>query len=102
MRTPHPPSMLRISGTPGRASLVPTPTRREGRLPMRLNLPFQILLHVLAQALAQVGTRHAESDVGAQEARLRAAIVPLALELDAVELLRLRQPDHRIRELDLA
>src|SRR6266702_8701285 len=64
--------------------------------------PLQILLHLLAQAVAQVGAGHAEGDVGAQEARLRAAIVPLALELDAVELLRFGELDHAIGELDLA
>ena len=63
---------------------------------------LQILLHLRAQAVAQIGARHAVGDIGAQEAGLRAAIVPLAFELDAVEFLRLRQPDHGVGELDLA
>ena len=55
---------------------------------MRRALPslLQILLHLGAQAVAQIGARHAEGDVGAQEARLGAAIMPLALEFDAVEI----------------
>src|SRR6266850_135055 len=63
---------------------------------------LQILLHLGAQAVAQVIARHGEGDVGAEETGFRAAIVPLALELDAVEALRFRKPDHRIGELDLA
>ena len=31
-------------------------------------LPLQILLHLRAQAVAQIGARHAKGDVGAQEA----------------------------------
>src|SRR6266404_5256604 len=63
---------------------------------------LQIFLHLRAQAVAQVGARHAEGDVGAQEARLRAAIVPLAFEFDAVKTLRFGKADHRVGELDLA
>src|SRR5260370_36190541 len=63
---------------------------------------LQILLHLGAQAVAQVIARHGEGDVGAEETGFRAAIMPLALELDAVEALRFRKPDHRIGELDLA
>src|SRR3954452_687033 len=68
----------------------------------RLTSLLQILLHLGAQAVAKFGARHAVGDVGAQEARLRAAIVPLALELHAVEFLRLGKADHRVGELDLA
>ena len=50
----------------------------------------QIMLHLGAQAFAQIGARHAEGDVGAEEARLGAAIVPLALEFDAKEFLAFR------------
>src|SRR5437879_3972521 len=63
---------------------------------------IQILLHLLAQTVAQIGARHGERDVGAEETRLRAAIMPLALELDAVEALHFRKADHRIGKLDLA
>src|ERR1700692_1141491 len=63
---------------------------------------LQIILHLLAQHVPQVGARHAEGDVGAEEAGLGAAIVALALELDAVETLGLCKTDHRIGELDLA
>src|SRR5262245_60477917 len=63
---------------------------------------LQILLHLCAQAVAQIGAGHAEGDVGAEEAGLRAAVVALAFELDAVEFLRLRKPDHGVGELDLA
>src|SRR5262252_8576297 len=63
---------------------------------------LQILLHLGAQAVAQLGTRHAVGNIGAQESRLRAAIMPLAGEIDAVEFLRFRQPDHGVGELDLA
>src|SRR5258708_4036846 len=63
---------------------------------------LQILLHLPAQAVAQVRARHAEGDVGAQEAGLGAAVMPLALELDAVKTLGLGKSDHRIGELDLA
>src|SRR5258707_12971279 len=63
---------------------------------------LQILLHLGAQAIAKVVARHGEGDVGAEETGFRTAIVPLALELDAVEALRFRKPDHRIGELDLA
>src|SRR5690349_24417034 len=62
---------------------------------------LQIFLHLRAEAVAQFGTRQAKGDVGAQEARLRAAIMALALEFDAVEFLRLRQTDHGVGELDL-
>src|SRR5258705_13768368 len=62
---------------------------------------LQILLHLCAKAVAQIGARHGEGDVGPQETRLRAAIMSLALEFDAVEALGLRQPDHRIGKLDL-
>jgi len=41
-------------------------------------------------------------DVGAQKTCLRAAIVPLALELHAVEFLLFRKSNHRVGELDLA
>src|SRR5215468_9253679 len=64
--------------------------------------PLQILLHLRAQVLAQLGAGHAEGDVGAQEAGLRAAVVALAFELHAVEFLLLCEPDHRVGELDLA
>src|SRR5581483_2788120 len=64
--------------------------------------PPQILPHLLAQALAQVRSRHGIGDVGAQEARLRAAIVALAGEFNAVELLRRAEADHGVGELDLA
>src|SRR5258706_10966180 len=63
---------------------------------------LQILLHLFAQTVTQIGTRHGERDVGAKKTRLRAAIMPLALELDAVEALRFRKADHRIGKLDLA
>src|SRR6266404_1195825 len=63
---------------------------------------LQILLHLVAQSVAQIGACHGEGDVGAEETRLGAAIMPLALELDAVEALRFRQADHRIGKLDLA
>src|SRR5262245_31414576 len=62
---------------------------------------LQILLHLPAQAVAQVVARHAIGDVGAQEARLRAAIVPLAFEFHAVKALRPGKRLHRIGELDL-
>src|SRR5450756_2682002 len=62
----------------------------------------QILLHLLAQPVAQIGARHAERDIGAQEACFRAAIVALAFELDAVEGLGPGQTDHGVGELDLA
>src|SRR4051794_14525030 len=74
--------------------------RNDGEAEPRLFL--QILLHLRAQTVAQIGARHAVGDVGAQEAGLGAAIVPLALELDAIEFLRLRQSDHGVGELDLA
>src|ERR1700745_4014829 len=64
--------------------------------------PLQILLHLLAQAVAQVGACHGVGDIGAQEAGLGAAIVPLALDLDAIERLRGAQADHGVGELDLA
>src|ERR1700716_4560568 len=63
---------------------------------------LQILLHLRAQAVAQIGARHGEGDVGAEEAGLGAAIVPFALELDTVEALGLGKLDHGIGELDLA
>src|SRR6266436_5510314 len=63
---------------------------------------LQILLHLRAQIVAQIGARHAEGDIGAEETGLGAAIVPLALEFDAVEALGFGEPDHRIGELDLA
>src|SRR6266481_8837097 len=63
---------------------------------------LQILLHHRAQVLAQIGARHAEGDIGAEEAGLGAAIVPLALEFDAIEALGFLKPNHRIGELDLA
>ena len=50
----------------------------------------------------EIGARHAEGDVGAEETRFRAAIMPLALEFDAVEALRFRKPDHGVGELDFA
>src|ERR1700760_3244514 len=62
----------------------------------------QILLHLRAQAVAQVGAGHAEGDIGAQEAGLGAAIMPLTLELDAVEALALGKSDHRVGELAFA
>src|SRR5882672_5795659 len=65
-------------------------------------LLLQIFLQLCAKAVAQIGARHGEGDVGAQETRLRAAIMPLALEFDAVEALGLRHPYHRIGKLDLA
>src|SRR4051794_14454507 len=74
--------------------------RNDGEAEPRLFL--QILLHLRAQTVAQIGARHAVGDVGAQEARLGAAIVPLTLKFDAVELLRFSQTDHGVRELDLA
>src|SRR5882724_2008666 len=63
---------------------------------------LQILLHHRAQVLAQIGARHAEGDIGAEEAGLGAAIVPLALEFDAIEALGFLKPAHRIGKLDLA
>src|SRR5437868_15392907 len=63
---------------------------------------LQILLHLRAQAVAQIGARHAEGDVGAQEAGFRAAVMPLAFEFHAVELLRFGETDHGIGELDFA
>src|SRR5579872_1844358 len=60
----------------------------------------RIFLHLGTQALAQLGPRQTEGDVGAQESGLRTAIVALAFEFDAVEFLRLRQADHRVGELD--
>src|SRR3954449_9988716 len=62
---------------------------------------LQILLHLRTQAVAKVVARHAVGDVGAQEAGFRTAIVPLALELHAVEALRFGEGLHRIGELDL-
>src|ERR1700749_2616252 len=62
----------------------------------------QISFHFLTQPIAEVVARHAVGDVGAEEAGLRAAIMPLAFELDRVEVLRFGQPDHGIGELDLA
>src|SRR3954462_4144444 len=59
-------------------------------------------LRFLAKPVAQVLTRHAECDIGAQETRLRAAIVPLALELDAIETLAFGEPDHGVGQLDFA
>src|SRR5205085_1599666 len=47
---------------------------------------LQILLHLRAQGLAQIGARHAVGDVGAQEAGLRSTIMTLALEFHAIEL----------------
>src|SRR2546423_1789424 len=63
---------------------------------------LQIFLHLRAQAVAQVVTRHAEGDVGAEKAGLGAAIMPLALELDAVEALRPGEADHGVGKLDFA
>src|SRR6202034_4253357 len=63
---------------------------------------LQIFLHLGPQAVAQVGAGEAERDVGAQEPGLRAAIVALALELNAVEALGFGKTDHRVGELDLA
>src|SRR5262249_13455062 len=63
---------------------------------------LQILLHLRAQVLAQLGAGHAEGDVGAQEAGLRAAVVALAFELHAIEFLFLRKTNHRVGELYLA
>src|SRR5215475_4497220 len=65
-------------------------------------LLVNVALHLRAQAVAQIGAGHAVGDVGAKEAGFGAAIVALAFELDAVEFLRLRQPDHGVGELDLA
>src|SRR5579871_4196940 len=62
----------------------------------------KIFLHLGAQAVAQFLPRHAEGDVGAQEAGLRSAIMALAAELKAVEFLGFGKPDHRIGKLDLA
>src|SRR5260221_5854739 len=62
---------------------------------------LQIFLHLGAQTVAQIGACHAVGDVGAQEARLRTAIVPLALELHAIEALRPGEDAHRVGELDL-
>src|SRR3981081_309226 len=62
----------------------------------------EILLHVRAKAVAQLGGARAEGDVGAREAGLGAAIMALAGEFHAVEILRRRQPDHGVGELDLA
>src|SRR5258705_12154622 len=72
------------------------------KAPARLLSRLQILLHLRAQALAEIGVRHAEGDVGAQEAGLGAAIVPFAFEFDAIEALCFRKPYHRVGELDLA
>src|ERR1700681_2406858 len=87
-----------------RAAIRPTRwrmmTNEGGRAPSGSLL--QILLHHRAQVLAQIGARHAEGDIGAEEAGLGAAIVPLALEFDAIEALGFLKPDHRIGELDLA
>src|ERR1700736_3246718 len=73
-----------------------------GRSPRPSISLLQILLHLLAQIVAQIRARHAEGDVGAQESRLRAAIVAFAFELDTVETLLFGQPDHGVGELDLA
>ena len=52
-----------------------------GDMPLLLQIPF----HFGAQPVAQIVARHAIGDVGAQEAGFGAAVVPLALEFDAVE-----------------
>src|SRR6187431_295821 len=83
----HPPSRMMTAENTDRA-----------RFPRSL---LQILLHLRPQAVAQIGAGHAVGDVGAQEARLRAAIMPLALELHAVEALRPGEGLHRVGELDL-
>src|SRR5882724_8548562 len=75
-------------------------TNEVGRAPSSSLL--QILPHHRAQVLTQIGARHAEGDIGAEETGLGAAIVPLALEFDAIEALGFLKPDHRIGELDLA
>src|ERR1700751_3141044 len=63
---------------------------------------LDVPLHIRAQTVAQIRTRHAVGDVGAQEAGFRAAIVALAQELNAKEFLLPGKPDHRVRKLDLA
>src|SRR4029079_16280671 len=70
-------------------------------MPLSRLLP-QILLHLRDQPVAQFGPLQAVGDVGAEEAGLGAAIMALALELDAVEFLRLGEADHGVGELDLA
>src|SRR3569623_3588805 len=71
------------------------PARHSGLLP-------QILLHLRDQPGAQLRPLQAVGDVGAEEAVLGAAIMALALELDAIECLRLGKADHGVGELDLA
>src|ERR1700726_5250493 len=78
------------------------PSRNDGKAPALLPSLLQVVLHHRAQVVTQISARHAEGDVGAEEAGLGAAIVALAFELDAVETLGFCQPNHRIGELDLA
>src|ERR1700736_147422 len=63
------------------------------KAPALLPLPLQIFLHFRAQSVAQIGARHGEGDVGAQEAGLGAAIMPFASEFDAVEFLGFGKAD---------
>src|SRR3954464_1666328 len=62
----------------------------------------QILLHFRNEPVTQLRPLQAVGDVGAEEAGLGAAIMALALELDAVEALRSGEADHGIGELDLS
>src|ERR1700716_2465909 len=54
------------------------PSRNDDDSALALTSLPEILLHVRAQTVAQVGAGHAEGDVGAQEAGLGAAIMALA------------------------
>src|ERR1700730_12149854 len=91
------------AGACHRAAIRPTRwrmmTNEVGRSPSSSLL--QIFPPSRADVPPQIGARHAEGDIGAEEAGLGAAIVPLALEFDAIEALGFLKPDHRIGELDL-
>src|SRR3954471_5746815 len=86
------------------AMLRPKNARHRGRdcVEDPRKLLAEVAQHFGAQTVAQIGALQAESDIGAQEARLRAAIVALALEFHAVERLAFRKPDHAVGQLDLA
>src|SRR5262245_52678887 len=60
------------------------------------------LLDLGAEARGDVFTRKRVGDIGGEEADLRAAIEAAALEFQAVEILRARQRDHRVRQLNFA
>src|SRR6266545_2402649 len=74
---------------------------RERRGAPGLLVPEQAL-RLFAEFRRDVGAGEGVGDVGGEEADLGAAVVALAVELQAVERLALGERDHRVGELDLA